>query len=135
MEVEVTLRFGHRWLTLRDILNLASGAVVELEESVAEPVEVLVGDRVLARGEIVSVDGCYGVRILETSEPHPGKTATESLAAGALPSTPLAPAGHRELQLKPFSARTDKKSAAASAFSASAQLPERADGKTSCTAI
>jgi flagellar motor switch protein FliN len=70
VEVEVTLRFGHRWLPLRDIVNLASGSVVELEESLAEPVEVVVGDRVLARGEIVSVDGCYGVRIVETASPH-----------------------------------------------------------------
>jgi flagellar motor switch protein FliN/FliY len=79
VEVEITLRFGHRWLTLREIAELTSGAVVELDESVAEPVEVVVGDRVIARGEIVSVDGCYGVRITETPEPHPAK----SLAAGA----------------------------------------------------
>jgi len=70
VEVEVTLRFGHRWLPLRDIVNLTSGSVVELEESLAEPVEILVGERVLARGEIVSVDGCYGVRIIETRQPH-----------------------------------------------------------------
>lgn len=73
VEVEVTLRFGHRWLPLRDIVNLTSGSVVELEESLAEPVEVVVGDRVLARGEIVSVDGCYGVRIVETAASDPAR--------------------------------------------------------------
>jgi len=70
VEVEITLRFGHRWLPLREIVNLTPGSVVELEESVAELVEVIVSDRVLARGEIVSVDGCYAVRITETPQPH-----------------------------------------------------------------
>jgi flagellar motor switch protein FliN len=68
VQVEITLRFGHRWLTLREISQLTSGGVVELAESVAEPVEVVIGERVIARGEIVSVDGCYGVRITETPE-------------------------------------------------------------------
>jgi flagellar motor switch protein FliN/FliY len=68
VEVEIMLRFGHRRLPLREITTFSSGAVVELDESVAEPVEVVVGDRVVARGEIVSVDGCYGVRITETSD-------------------------------------------------------------------
>ena len=75
LEVEITLRFGHRLLPLRKIAGLSPGAVVELDESVAEPVEVLVGDRVMARGEIVSVDGCYGVRITETSDRPPAEAA------------------------------------------------------------
>ncbi len=85
VEVEITLRFGHCWLPLREITQFTSGSVVELDESVAEPVEVVVGDRVIARGEIVSVDGCYGVRITDTPEPHPAQAAAESLAAGASP--------------------------------------------------
>jgi flagellar motor switch protein FliN/FliY len=85
VEVEIMLRFGHRWLPLKEIAELASGSVVELDESVAEPVEVVVGDRVLARGEIVSVDGCYGVRISETLDPHPATAAAGSLAAPASP--------------------------------------------------
>jgi flagellar motor switch protein FliN/FliY len=85
VEVEITLRFGHRWLPLRGIAELTAGSIVELDESVAEPVEVVVGDRVIARGEIVSVDGCYGVRITDTSDSHSGKAAAESLAASALP--------------------------------------------------
>jgi flagellar motor switch protein FliN/FliY len=85
VEVEITLRFGHRWLPLREIVELTYGSVVELDESVAEPVEVVVGDRVLARGEIVSVDGCYGVRITETPEPHPATAAAESLSVGTSP--------------------------------------------------
>jgi flagellar motor switch protein FliN/FliY len=83
VEVQITLRFGHRSLPLKEIANLAAGSVVELDESLAEPVEVVVGERVIARGEIVSVDGCYGVRITDTLEPH--VATPESLATGALP--------------------------------------------------
>jgi len=85
VEVLITLRFGHRSLPLKEITELTAGAVVELDESVAEPVEVVVGDRVIARGEIVSVDGCYGVRITDTLEPQPAPAAPELLAPGSLP--------------------------------------------------
>ena len=70
VEVLITLRLGHRALPLREIMHLSTGSVVELDESLSEPVEILVGERVIARGEIVSVDGCYGVRITDTLEPH-----------------------------------------------------------------
>ena len=69
VEVDIMLRFGQRRLPLREIAALFSGAVIELDESVADPVEVVVGERVIARGEIISVDGCYGVRITGTSDP------------------------------------------------------------------
>ena len=77
VEVEIMLRFGQRRLPLREIATLCSGAVVELDESVAEPVEVLVGNRVIARGEIVGVDGCYGVRVAETSALYPANLVGE----------------------------------------------------------
>jgi len=83
VEVLITLRFGHCSLPLKEIADLTAGSVVELDESLAEPVEVVVGERVIARGEIVSVDGCYGVRITDTLEPHP-LAAADSLA-GSLP--------------------------------------------------
>jgi len=80
VEVEITLRFGHRRLLLREIARLTSGSVVELDESVADPVEVVVGEHVIARGEIVSVDGCYGVRITEVPDP-PSALGAEALGA------------------------------------------------------
>jgi len=76
VEVLITLRFGHRSLPLREIATLTNGSVVELDESLAEPVEIVVGERVIARCDFVSVDGCYGVRITDTLEPH-------SLASGS----------------------------------------------------
>lgn len=65
VEIEVTLQFGARRLPLREIGELRSGSVVELDKQVHDPAELLLGDRVVARGEVVVVDGNYGLRITE----------------------------------------------------------------------
>jgi flagellar motor switch protein FliN/FliY len=65
VEIEVTLQFGERRLPLREIGELRSGSVVELDKYVQDPAELLLGDRVVARGEVVVVDGNYGLRITE----------------------------------------------------------------------
>jgi flagellar motor switch protein FliN/FliY len=65
MEVElpVSVSFGHVKLPLRDILKLTAGSIVELNRMVDEPVEVIVNNCVVARGEVVVIEGNYGVRI------------------------------------------------------------------------
>ncbi|HEX5481962.1 MAG TPA: FliM/FliN family flagellar motor switch protein [Terriglobia bacterium] len=63
VELEVSLRFGRREMLLKDVLNLTSGSVVELDQQVQDPVELLVGSKVIAWGEVVAVDGNYGLRI------------------------------------------------------------------------
>ena len=65
VELDVTLRFGQRQLSLREIGELRSGSVVELDRYVQDPAELLLGDRVVARGEVVIVDGNYGLRVTE----------------------------------------------------------------------
>ena len=65
VEIDVTLQFGERRLPLREIGELRSGSVVELDKYVQDPAELLLGDRVVARGEVVIVDGNYGLRITE----------------------------------------------------------------------
>ena len=65
VELEVTLRFGQRQLSLREIGELRSGSVVELDKHVQDPAELLLGERVVARGEVVIVDGNYGLRVTE----------------------------------------------------------------------
>ena len=65
VELPVSVSFGRAQLPLKDILKLTSGSIVELNRPVAEPVEVIVNNCVLARGEVVVVDGNYGVRINE----------------------------------------------------------------------
>jgi flagellar motor switch protein FliN/FliY len=68
VELNVTLRFGQRKLTLREVLDLASGSVVELDRQVEEPVELLLDGVVIARGEAVVIDGNYGLRVTEVSK-------------------------------------------------------------------
>jgi flagellar motor switch protein FliN/FliY len=65
VEVEASLRFGERELQLREILDLHAGSVVELNRQLQEPVELLVAGRVIAHGEVVVVDGNYGLRITD----------------------------------------------------------------------
>jgi flagellar motor switch protein FliN/FliY len=68
VELNVTLRFGQRQLTLREVLELTSGSVVELDRQVEEPVELLLDSRVIARGEAVVIDGNYGLRVTEVCQ-------------------------------------------------------------------
>lgn len=63
VELDATLRFGQRRMPLGEILAIAPGAVVELDQQVHDPAELLIGDKVIALGEIVVVDGNYGFRV------------------------------------------------------------------------
>lgn len=69
VELNVTLRFGQRQLALREVLDLTSGSVVELDRQVEEPVELLLEGKVIARGEAVVIDGNYGLRVTEVPQP------------------------------------------------------------------
>lgn len=75
-----TLRFGQKDMLLRDILELRPGSVVELNRRIQEPAELLVSGRVIARGEVVIVDGSYGLRITDITQPH---QRLESVETGA----------------------------------------------------
>lgn len=67
VELSVSLRFGRRRLLLRDVLDLGPGAVVELDRQVNEPVDLLLDGRLLARGEVVVMDGNYALRVTEVA--------------------------------------------------------------------
>ncbi len=61
----VSVSFGKTSLQIREVLKLNTGSVVELDRQITEPVEVTVNNCIIARGEVVVVDGNYGVRILQ----------------------------------------------------------------------
>jgi len=71
VELSVALRFGGRRMILRDILDLCAGAVVELDRQVQEPVDLLLDGRLVARGDVVVVDGNYGLRVTQIFVPTP----------------------------------------------------------------
>lgn len=63
VELPVSVSFGRAQLPLRDVVKLTTGSIVELNRTIGEPVEVIVNNCVIARGEVVVVEGNYGVRI------------------------------------------------------------------------
>jgi flagellar motor switch protein FliN/FliY len=70
IELDATLQFGSRELPLREVLELGPGDVVELDRHVSEPVDLVVGDRIVARGEVVVVSGNFALRITEVATPQ-----------------------------------------------------------------
>jgi flagellar motor switch protein FliN/FliY len=71
VELAITVRFGSRRLLLREVLDLNPGAVIDLDRQVQEPVDVLLDGRLVARGEVVVLDGNYGVRVTEVAPASP----------------------------------------------------------------
>ncbi len=69
VELEVRLHFGGRELLLSDALAIAPGTTIELDRHVTEPVDLLVGDRVVARGEVVVLGGNFALQISEVVSP------------------------------------------------------------------
>jgi flagellar motor switch protein FliN len=70
VELPVSVSFGRAELQLKDILKLTTGSIVELNRGISEPVEVIVNNCVVARGEVVVMDGNYGVRIQQIVSPQ-----------------------------------------------------------------
>jgi len=63
VEMPVSVSFGRAHIPLKEVLKLTSGSIVELNRAVTEPVEIIVNNCVVAKGEVVVVEGNYGVRI------------------------------------------------------------------------
>jgi flagellar motor switch protein FliN len=70
IELDATLQFGTREMALDEVLELGPGAVVELNREVSEPVDLVVGDRIVARGEVVVLNGNFALRITEVATPQ-----------------------------------------------------------------
>jgi len=68
VEVELAVEIGRVKLPLRELLSLAPGAVLELDRAADAPVDVLVNGCLVARGEVVVIDGEFGVRVTAVVE-------------------------------------------------------------------
>jgi flagellar motor switch protein FliN/FliY len=69
VEMGVTAELGRRRMTVRDLLSLTPGAVIELDRAAGSPVDVLVNGTLIARGEVVVIDEEFGIRISEIVAP------------------------------------------------------------------
>jgi len=71
VELDLTLRFGSRHMLLREILDLNTGSVLQLDRQVEDPADLLLDGRLIARGEVVVVEGNYGFRVTEVVASQP----------------------------------------------------------------
>jgi flagellar motor switch protein FliN/FliY len=70
VELEASLRFGCREMPLGEILDLGPGDVVQLDRHVSDPVDLIVGDKIVATGEVVLINGNFGLKITEVAAPR-----------------------------------------------------------------
>ncbi|MGP1407449.1 flagellar motor switch phosphatase FliY [Selenomonas sp.] len=67
--LQVTVELGRTRKTIKDILELTNGSIVELDKLAGEPVDIMVNGKFLAKGEVVVIDENFGVRITDIVSP------------------------------------------------------------------
>lgn len=78
IDLPLVVRFGRTVMSVKGLSALGPGSVVDMGRSPDEPVQVLVGEQVIARGEVVIVGGNYGVRITDLVSPADRMRAMEA---------------------------------------------------------
>jgi flagellar motor switch protein FliN/FliY len=63
--LQVTVELGRTKRSVKEILELASGSIIELDKLAGEPVDILVNNRLIAQGEVVVIDENFGVRVTD----------------------------------------------------------------------
>jgi len=67
--MEVTVELGRTKKTIKDILSMGEGTIIELDKLAGEPVDILVNHKPIAKGEVVVIDENFGVRVTEILSP------------------------------------------------------------------
>jgi flagellar motor switch protein FliN/FliY len=67
--LELSVELGRTRMSIQDLLSLGPGSVVELDKIAGEPLDILVNNRLVARGEVVVVNDKFGVRITDIVSP------------------------------------------------------------------
>lgn len=68
--LEISVELGRMKMQVRDVVELGSGSIIEIDKAAGEPVDVLVNGRLVARGEVVVIEDNFGVRITEILTPQ-----------------------------------------------------------------
>jgi len=68
--LEVTVELGRTKMLIHDLLKLGHGSIIQLSKLSGEPLEIFANQKLIARGEVVSVDDCYGIRLTEILSPQ-----------------------------------------------------------------
>lgn len=67
--LKVSVELGRSRMAIREVLQLAQGSVIELSKFAGEPLEVLINDKLIARGEVVVVNEKFGIRLTDIISP------------------------------------------------------------------
>ncbi|MEK8022568.1 MAG: flagellar motor switch protein FliN [Candidatus Hydrogenedentota bacterium] len=67
--MQVTVELGRATMMIRDVLDLGTGSIIELDKLAGEPVDLLVNQKLIARGEVVVIDESFGVRVTDIVSP------------------------------------------------------------------
>jgi flagellar motor switch protein FliN/FliY len=70
VDLDVSIELGSTTLSIKRILDLAPGSIVELDRMAGEPVDLLVNNKAVAKGEVVVIDESFGIRILSLVSPE-----------------------------------------------------------------
>lgn len=73
VNMSVSVEIGRAKMTLENILNLSKGAIVELDKLSGEPLDILANGKLIAHGDVISMNGKYGIRLTDV----PQKTGTD----------------------------------------------------------
>lgn len=65
IELDANIRFGAREMSLVELLEIGPGVVIPLDRQVSDPVDLIIGEKVVARGEVVLIQGKFGLRVTE----------------------------------------------------------------------
>ncbi len=68
--LEISVELGRVKMLVRDVVELSTGSIVEIDKAAGEPVDVMVNGRLVARGEVVVIEDNFGVRVTEILNPH-----------------------------------------------------------------
>ena len=67
--LEVSVELGRTKMLIKDLLHLGQGSVIELDKMAGEPIEILLNQKLVARGEVVVVNEKFGVRLTDIISP------------------------------------------------------------------
>jgi flagellar motor switch protein FliN/FliY len=70
ISLDLTIELGRTELSIRRILEMGPGAIVEMDRFAGEPVDLLINNKVVARGEVVVVDENFGIRVVSLVTPE-----------------------------------------------------------------
>jgi flagellar motor switch protein FliN/FliY len=68
--LKVTVQLGSVKMLIKDLLHLGPGSIIELSKIAGDPMDIFIGEKMIARGEVIVVNGTFGVRIIDIVSPE-----------------------------------------------------------------